>query len=336
MVIMVNPRLSAFKRFGSPALRLAISAALLYWLTSMADMPKLLTQLTRLSLPVFFTAVMLHVLSFMLGGLRWWLLLKNTDNNARLSVLLPAYYMGAFFNYLLPTGVGGDAVRTVLLSKQGMSLPLLIASAVMDRFMGLLGVVLLIFVGIPFLPASLLAQGGYWMGGTGFLLIGLLFGVALAISWLGSNSMRPTLERFSHPKVRGMYRIGEICQAFLSAPGVVSTALLLTLLNQVLIISVYIILGTHLGIALEATVYFAIIPLVFLAANMPVSVGGLGVREGVLVTLLMMSGIEQEPALALSLLYLLILYTSLLPGLCVTVMKLFFPWIKPQRIAHEP
>ena len=70
--------------------------------------------------------------------------------------------------------------------------------------------------------------------------------------------------------------------AFLSAPGVVSTALLLTLLNQVLIISVYIILGTHLGIALEATVYFAIIPLVFLADVPGFMIGTQVERQGII------------------------------------------------------
>lgn len=302
----------------------------------MADMPKLLAHITRISLPVFLIAVLLHVLSFMLGALRWWLLLRNTDCSARFLVLLPAYYMGAFFNYLLPTGVGGDAVRTVLLSKQGMPLPALIASALMDRFMGLLGVILLVLVGIPFLPIAILANNGAWMSGTALLLFGLLFGAALIIAWLDSGHMRRTLARFSHPKVQGMYRIGEICRTFLQAPGIVGAAMLLTILNQVLIIAAYILLGKNLGIALDITIYFAIVPLVFLAANAPLSVGGLGVREGALVTLLVMSGIEQESALALSLLYLMTLYTSLLPGLGVAAMKLFSPSNKEQGVVHDP
>lgn len=331
----MNPRISALKRLGSPALKLVISAALLYWLTEAANFTLLLEQLTRITWPVFVAAVLLHVWSFLLGAVRWWLLLRHKNNGARLSALLPVYYMGAFFNYVLPSGVGGDAIRTVMLSKQGMSFSALIASAVMDRFMGLLGVVLLTLVGIPLLPPALLAQSGSWIGDTGLLLVGLLFAAALIISWLDSRPMRQRLGRFRHPKVQGMYHIGEICQACLNAPTVVSVAMLLTILNQVSIITAYILLGTHLDIGLEIPVYFAIIPLVFLAANAPISVGGLGVREGALVALLMMSGIAQEPALALSLLYLLALYMSLLPGLFVTMMKLLCTSTKARKIAHE-
>jgi hypothetical protein len=59
------------------------------------------------------------------------------------------------------------------------------------------------------------------------------------------------------------------------------------------------------------------IPAVFLAASLPVSIGGLGVREGTLVGMLVTAGADLKTAINLSLAYLLVLWISSVPGALV-------------------
>ncbi len=83
---------------------------------------------------------------------------------------------------------------------------------------------------------------------------------------------------------------------------------------QSAVIAAYYILGKTVGITLSLFAYFGIIPIVFLAGALPVSVGGIGVRESALVGLLVAIGINTQLAIALSLLFLFVLLVSSLPG----------------------
>ena len=91
-------------------------------------------------------------------------------------------------------------------------------------------------------------------------------------------------------------------------------ALVMTVVLQSLVISAYIMLALGTGLDLPVITFFALIPIVVLASNLPISLGGLGVREGVLVALLVVVGVDEQQAISLSLLYLFINWIATLPG----------------------
>ena len=74
-----------------------------------------------------------------------------------------------------------------------------------------------------------------------------------------------------------------------------------------------------MGLQVPITVYFAAVPLAFVAASVPISLGGLGVREGVLAGLMMAAGVDKHGAVALAVLFLAVLWVSVLPGLLLFV-----------------
>jgi hypothetical protein len=86
---------------------------------------------------------------------------------------------------------------------------------------------------------------------------------------------------------------------------------------QGLAIWIYYYLGASIGIELSPMTYYTIIPIVFLVTSIPLSIGGLGIREGALVALLMSVNIDTQLAITLSLLFLFVLWLSSVPGAAV-------------------
>jgi len=98
-------------------------------------------------------------------------------------------------------------------------------------------------------------------------------------------------------------------------------ALFISFTAQVFIILCYSFLGYSLNLKLDFPTYFAIIPIVFLASAIPITVGGLGIREGALISLLSLYSINYDDAAALSLLYLMVITFQTLPALSVPLFK---------------
>ena len=88
-----------------------------------------------------------------------------------------------------------------------------------------------------------------------------------------------------------------------------------------LVILTYHLLGSGLGLDVSITTYIVTIPAVFIAASLPISIGGLGIREGTLVGMLVAAGANLQLAINLSLLYLIVLWISTLPGALVPLLS---------------
>jgi len=300
--------------------KLGITATLIYWLLSNADFVAIGTMLARLGAAPLIAAIGAQLAASFLSALRWWLLLRHTSAHARFSQVLPSYYLGLFFNNLLPTGVGGDVVRTVHLTRRGLGLKALAASVIVDRGIGLLAMLLLASTCAVWLPQIGLddtaRRSALW------LLAACLGGIVLAMSpWMGVL-LAWLKKRYDKTKVRhGIFESVLMCYSYRSRPGLLLLAALLSVLAQSFVILVYAVLGGGIGLALPVASYFVIVPIVLVAAMLPISLGGLGVREGMLVGLLIAFGAERQLAIGLSLLYLFVLWLAALPGATVLLMR---------------
>jgi uncharacterized membrane protein YbhN (UPF0104 family) len=98
-------------------------------------------------------------------------------------------------------------------------------------------------------------------------------------------------------------------------------ALLLTVVLQALVAVCYALLGQAVGSALPPVTFFVVIPILFIIVSLPISVGGLGVREGALVALLGAAGGNASEAAAIGLLYLAVLLALTLPGGLVLLVR---------------
>jgi len=300
-------------------LKLSVTAALIYWLLSNADFAAIGAMLSRVGAALFVTAIAVHITGSAFAAVRWWLLLKHTGVQVKLTEILPSYYLGLFFNNVLPTGIGGDVVRALHLTRRGLSLKALAASSIVDRAVGLLAMLIVGTACAIFLPLGLDATV---RRSALILLAGCIGGIVLvATPWAGA--ILKWLQRHYHQtRVRhGILESALMCYSYRSDPGLLIVAAVLSVIAQSLIILAYVLLGYGIGLSLPPAIYFVIIPLVFVAAMLPISLGGLGVREGALVGLLIAFGADRQLAIGLSLIYLFVLWMSTLPGAAVLFMR---------------
>lgn len=294
-------------------LKLAITAGMVGWLLSRADLHTILDSLTMIQpLPIIF-ALALQVIAFVLAGLRWWVLLTNIGLRTGFRDVLSSNYLGIFFNNLLPTGMGGDVVRVLHMKSRGSQAKELVSSAIADRVIGLVSVLILGVTSVFLLPNIRLSNG--IKISLAAIAIGTIASLAIFSAAPVVKAIRGLATKYGHTRVRRfvLESLG-LCQSFRSRPRVVMGAFVLTLVMQSIVVLVYYTLGTSIGIGLSIPMYFAIIPMVFLAANIPISIGGLGVREGTLIALMVAASTNQQLAITLSILYLTVLWTASLPG----------------------
>jgi uncharacterized membrane protein YbhN (UPF0104 family) len=209
--------------------------------------------------------------------------------------LIVLYFVGGFFNTFLPTGVGGDVVRVVELSRDSRRTSESVGTVFVDRLAGLVVLFGLALSALPFsrdlitgeLKLIILA-----IAGGGILAAWLLFQQRWADRLLG---VLPFGQRLR-------VRLADLYQSVHSAgTGAMGRALGISLLFNLLLISVVAVLAMGLGIRVSLWYYFLFVPLVSFSLTLPISISGLGVRETTFVLLFGQAGVGEPLALALSL-----------------------------------
>ena len=106
-----------------------------------------------------------------------------------------------------------------------------------------------------------------------------------------------------------------------AAPGLILKAFGLSVLNQLLVVLVLLILAPGLGVHLPTFQFTVVLMLVFLVSSLPISLGGLGAREGAMMSLMLPLGVDAAAVLALSVAYLLVLWSCTLPGVFMLLLR---------------
>lgn len=311
------PRL---QKYAAIAIKLGVTAALLYWLYAGIDYASVSANLAKISVAMVALVSGTHVLAFLLGGFRWWLLLQQTTISTPFIQILPSYYLGLFFNNILPSNMGGDVVRVLHLNLRGLSAKALMASTIVDRLIGVL-VVLLMGVICLLLSPNIDLQSKTRMYLLALLVAAVTAPVVL-LSPLPDLLLSRMRARYQHTRIRRvLLETVTLCHSYRSRIRLILCAAAISLVMQSLIISIYYLLGQGVGIDLPLVTYFAIIPVVYFIASLPISIGGLGVREGVLVGFLMAMHIDRQLAISLSLLYLAVFWVATIPGVFVLLTR---------------
>ncbi len=287
-------------------LKIIVSAGLIaYLLIYQVDTGELLAVMQTVHWPYVLAAALVMIFGTALRGLRWQVLLEALDIHVPLRTLVHLYFVGAFFNMFLPSGFGGDAVKMVKLTQETGQGPESIGTTLVERATGLWVLFLMALIALPFsrhllpaawtLPILVLTLGGV-LGG--FLLIGTPL-----LPYLGGKIRFPgqdKLERF----YRSVAQLGY--PALLKACGV-------SLIFDLLLILFTWLLAEGVGVHQPLGVYLLFTPIISFSLALPISIGGLGVREQTFVTLFAAVGVSAAPATAMSLLNYVITY--LLVGL---------------------
>lgn len=285
----------------STLVKIGVSAAILYFLFRKMDLGALWATFTSVKpYAVVFVAFFI-MFTQSISTYRWSVILKK-DIEVSYLRLLSIYLVGMFFNNFLPTMVGGDLVKGYYLYKYTKKGDVALASIFMDRYSGFAA--LMIITTIALIPGYPLIKG---TGLSGFfvLLIGGFFAASLVI-WVGPlHSWAMNLLSRVHfyglnKKIDTFYKV---LMSYKSHRDILLKISVCSAIVQGGVIIGYYILGTGLGINVPIGYYFLFIPLTTAISMLPISLSGLGLREGAFVFLFTMVGATKEQALAMSLMW---------------------------------
>lgn len=313
------------------AIKAIVSIALLGWVLHTAlsrdGVEVLRDRLASLSPLWIVVAVALQFASVGAGVLRWRMLLRAQKIELPLAWLGRSYLIGRFVGAFTPSTAGLDVYRGWAVARRTGETARSASTILVEKFVGLIGLstVCLVLLGLgasdtlgmPALIASLAMAGGSSLG------LWVLISPARARS----------LARIAPAKIRP--RVANLLEA-IGAPGLSRGVLVgsvgLGICAHLAVSSVFVATGLALALPVDAATLLVTGNLIVLATLMPISVGGVGVREGVAVLLLGAAAVGPTDATLVALLGYL---TGQVPALAGGLLMLLPNGVTPPAVASD-
>lgn len=279
-------------------MKILVSGGLLYAVISRTGIDKVLFTLRGIYIPSFILAVLIYICAVFISTIRWRLLLHERFGLGRLFSL---YFIGSFFNHLLPGIIGGDAVKAYYLYRDTGKGASAIASVFMDRYIGFTALMLVGLIAFPF-------GFGYFRGSYIEWILPLIVLLFIAGSFVVFGLRVGRRIKF----LSGFYDYFAIYKE--KKAVIVKTFLISVVVQAIVIFAVY-ALCRGLSVNVPLLPLFIFVPVISTIATIPISISGLGVREASFVLLFGFLGISPAQATAVSFAWFLSVATGSLPGL---------------------
>jgi uncharacterized protein (TIRG00374 family) len=323
-------------------LRLVVSAALLIGLAWRTDWHQVGQVFRNLRLELWLSALGLFLLAQVVSAVRWRLLAQPLGFQTTLRDFLRFYFVGMFFNLLLPTSVGGDVVRAWYLDGRSGRRLAAFLSVFVDRVSGLLVLLALACAADLLCPIAL----PLWIEASLWTIAGCAVMCLLSVPALArrlavwsmehaASSTRPTgwggrmMERGTRAATQALRAVA----LFRGRTALLVNTTVLSLLVQGANIVLVYLLGQAVGVRVPVSYYGVAVPLVTLLTLLPVSLNGMGVREGGMVLFLAPLNVPPATALSLAFLWFSIFVAASVLGAGV---YLFGNHSRPEEQIHDP
>lgn len=299
-------------RLALPA-KLAVMTVLLVLLYRHVDFAAFRSALAGLRwswLPLIYA---LFLLNTVVSSLKWSLLLKADGVHVPLLKLTVSYLIGAFFNLFLPSSIGGDAYRVVNTGRHGGAAKSF-ASVFADRLTGFLALAIwgLLFsaIGWSRLPDKRILL-------LPVLVFGLMAGLVFALvqrTWLVAVLRFLRIDRLKKLDAF-LHKFLDSMAGYHGNRRLLVQVFALSLFFQMMAILIIFIISQAMNWHVPIIYFCIFIPLITLGEALPISIFGIGVRDGLYVFFFGQAGVAREQALSFALVYVLItIVYSLLGG----------------------
>ena len=289
-------------------IKIFIALVALFILFHQVDMAKMEKLINKIPLSLLLICITIELFRILLVSIRWKSLSYASPQFSifdyfRLSLI------GITGNLIMPGSLGGDGVRVALVLEKVKEKTAHAIAIVFDRIIGLFSITLLAVFSLIFFETQ---------GGENIYLIVSISSVlvfTLLIFIVISDVPYIILGHF-FKKWNSLYSFFNKLKAGVSfyknQPAIIIKAVILSFFIHIISIIICYILSQRLEINCTFTTFMIIIPLVWIITAIPLSLGGIGVREWSFVGLLSYQGVEAEKAVTLSLvLFLLTIITGL-------------------------
>jgi glycosyltransferase 2 family protein len=296
----------------------ALATAYLLWKVDIGTTAEVLADT---DLRWFALSVTIMLVTALPMALRWQWLLRAEGMHDSYAWLTRSYFVSFTASQVLPTSIGGDAVRVVEISRRHPGRTASnTAIVLLERGLGGAATVLLGAVGF------LLALGAYDIGPYLWLELFFVVGTIAVAFVFFARSAQPLLAR-TVPLLR-ILRIERLARAFYEGVHafrdrgrLMAAVFALTLgLQAVRVLSIW--AGAKaVGIDLSPRVYYVMGPLFFLVLIVPFTLNGFAVREAFFVSFLGQLGVGADEAFAAGFLFFLVTVALALPGALILLWE---------------
>jgi uncharacterized membrane protein YbhN (UPF0104 family) len=292
-----DPTNLSMRKIAILAIKFLSSVGLLYFALSKVDFPSLWARLNLESLKWLTAAVAILLLQLFIGALRWRAISNHCD--APLSVTQSTRFMfiGAFFNQTLPSSIGGDAVRLLMVGRAGAGWRAAAYSVFVDRAVGLVALAIVVIVSLPWsfelihdvdgratlAVIDLLAVGA----GIGFIVLGRL-------PWVVLKHWRATRHLHACSVIANRVLFDRSTGPYIGA---------LSFFAHVLTVGAAWSVARSISVEVSFMNLFLLVPPVLLITMIPISVAGWGVRETAMMVAFGYAGLPQAGGVNISLLF---------------------------------
>jgi uncharacterized membrane protein YbhN (UPF0104 family) len=286
--------------------RAAISLGLLAFVLWRIDFEEVRDRFSGWQWGWFAAAVLALLASFTVAALRWHIYLRAAGVALAWQSSLRAYLVGVFATNLLPSQFGGDVARTWLGSRPGGRVRAATTVA-LDRVTALLCLLVISWMFLLFdadeIPGKLAAA------------LALSSGAALALVAAGTIAATNPGSRLLPARRRAWWgEVAIVLRACVRAPAVFWSTLGLGFVYELFVILALWFVAHGIGLPVKLSVLVVTAPPVLLLSALPVSIAGLGVREGAYALLLRTVDVGTSDAVLFSLLITTAFALATLPG----------------------
>jgi glycosyltransferase 2 family protein len=269
--------------------------------------------------PIRFVIILIAYLCAHVIGIFKWRMVVNTAGSELDSPTSAQCYLGGLFGTLfLPSIIGGDVVRMAVGLRRSPRPAAVLAGNVVDRSLDVAAQGSLVLLGLILLPGSLPEQFRAVARKSLFIFGGFALVLAALIFLLRQPLFAGRSRRF----LRGFARLRHALRSVRRRPQVLATGWLLGVLIQATFILLNALLAISCGLFLPLRVWLFAWPLAKIAALLPITQGGMGIREAVLVAMLLPFGASGSLVLASGLAWEgIIIVGGLIAGLAAFLLR---------------
>jgi uncharacterized protein (TIRG00374 family) len=249
---------------------------------------------------------------FVLSSIKWQLILRTHDIHIRLPSLVRSYMIGNFFSAFLPSSYMGDFVRIADVGRASGRAFESASAVVLERLSGLAALAATGTLASYYITARY-EEPAFKTLALLFLLIAILLVSVFVPGVL--RLMRSVISRIPVGTVRRLFdKVSGVVQHYRSRPRLLLQVLFWSFAFQLMAYTIFYLYGQAIGLDVPYLYCYAFVPVVYLLEALPISVAGIGLREGGLIYFLSKVGYTSSEAIALSIVVVSCRYTMNLTG----------------------
>jgi uncharacterized protein (TIRG00374 family) len=309
------------KKILIPLVKILISIVLVVFLLAKLGLRDIVDQFATANFWWILAGVLAFALSNILGSLQWYLLMKTQGIEIPLLKAISYYHVGLFFNNFLIGYVGGDAIRIYDISKVSGNSSHAISTVFFDRLIGFVMLTTLALV-------AGIAWRNIFHSKTVIFIILIIF-ICWIISFIVLFNKRFAQKigwifQFVFPrKIKNKIKeIYSSINSFKHEKKILIKVLIVSVIVQTFRILVHFFAALSVGIHAHIQYFFIFVPVIALLSSLPISIGGIGIRESSGVALFsQINSFQPQAIVAMEFLAYIIGLLSTLPGGLIFILR---------------